>query len=66
MKKFARSSISQSGWDNILASGFAGYYDNCKNFYDNAYFLKSTGNNPYLQEFIPIDRKSRQQNVMEM
>ena len=35
-------------------------YDNPKNLYNNAYFLKSTGNNPYLQEFIPIVMNSRQ------
>ena len=35
-------------------------YDNCKNLHNNAYFRKSTGNNPCLQEFIAIDRKSRQ------
>ena len=35
-------------------------YDNCKDFYNNASFLKSTGNNPYLQEVIPIERKGRQ------
>jgi hypothetical protein len=37
-------------------------YDNCIDFYNIAYFLKSTGNNPYLQEFIPINRKSIQKS----
>ena len=36
-------------------------HDNVKSSYANAYFPKFTGNYPYEQEFIDIDRKIRQQ-----